>query len=395
MNDSHQVPKAVGVTTREIPLSTPQRSLSLITWAEIDLAALRANVRAIQEFVGPRVEIFAVVKANAYGHGAVPVARAALAAGATRLAVHRVDEGVELREAGIDAPILLLGYAPLSAAPLVARYRLTPTVNTLEFAEALAAYLDEPLPVHIKVDTGLGRYGLLPQEVVDFARALDAMSHIVIEGVYTHFATADEADASYMRRQFGIFRDVLSALEAAGIRPILRHACNSAATFAFPQAHLDAVRPGIALYGLRPSDAWEPPVRLRPVLTLKSRVARVRTLPAGSSIGYGRTFTADKPIRVALVPIGYGDGYHRVLSNRAQVLIRGKRARMVGRVSMDQIVVDVTHIPGVQIEDEVVLIGEQGGEAIRAEEVARWAQTINYEVTTSLLPRVTRIYLGE
>lgn len=367
---------------------------SLITWAEIDLAALQANVRAIKEFVGPRVEMFAVVKANAYGHGAVPVARAALLAGATRLAVHRVQEGVELRQAGIDAPILLLGYAPLAAAPLVARYRLTPTVITREFAEALAAYVDEPLPVHVKVDTGMGRYGLLPEEVVDFARALDAMPHIVIEGVYTHFATADEADQTYMRRQFRIFRDVLAALEGAGIHPFIRHACNSAATFAFPEAHLDAVRPGIALYGMLPSDAWEPPVPLRPVLSLKSLVARVRTLPAGSSIGYGRTFTTEKPTRVALVPIGYGDGYHRILSNRAEVLIRGRRARVLGRVSMDQIVVDVDHIPDVQMEDEVVLIGEQGGDAIRAEEVAHWAETINYEVTTSLLPRVTRVYVN-
>ncbi len=367
---------------------------SLITWAEIDLAALRANVRAIKEFVGPRVEMFAVVKANAYGHGAIEVARAALAAGATRLAVHRVNEGVELRNAGIDAPILLLGYAPLAAAPIVARYRLTPTVITHEFAEALAGYVDEPIPVHVKVDTGMGRYGLLPEEVLDFARALEAMDHIVLEGVYTHFATADEADQSYMRRQFRIFRDVLSSLENAGIRPLIRHACNSAATLSFPEAHLDAVRPGIALYGMLPSDEWSPPVPLRPVLSLKSRVARVRVLPPGSSIGYGRTFVTEKATRVALVPVGYGDGYHRILSNRGEVLIRGRRARILGRVSMDQIVVDASAIPDVQMEDEVVLIGEQGEDAIRAEEVARWAETINYEVTTALLPRVARVYLN-
>lgn len=374
--------------------SSVHPAAALTTWAEIDLAALRANVRAIKEFVGPRVDVFAVVKANAYGHGAVEVARAALAAGASRLAVHRVNEGVELREAGIDAPILLLGYAPLAAAPLVARYRLTPTVITREFAEALAAYVDEPLPVHIKVDTGMGRYGLLPEEVVDFARALDAMSHIVLEGVYTHFATADEADQTYMRRQFRIFRDVLAALEGAGIHPLIRHACNSAATLCFPEAHLDAVRPGIALYGMLPSLEWDPPIPLQPVLTLKSRVARVRILPPGSSIGYGRTFTTEKPTRVALVPIGYGDGYHRILSNRGEVLIRGRRARILGRVSMDQIVVDVDAIPDVKMEDEVVVIGAQGEDAIRAEEVARWAGTINYEVTTSLLPRVTRVYVG-
>ncbi len=374
--------------------STRHHALPFLnTWAEVDLTALRANVRAIKEFVGPRVEMFAVVKANAYGHGAVEVAKAALAAGATRLAVHRVGEGIELREAGIDVPILLLGYAPLAAAPLVARYRLTPTVITREFAEALAGYVGEPLPVHIKVDTGMGRYGLLPEEVLSFARRLSQMPHIFIEGVYTHFATADEADQSYMRWQFSVFRDVLSALENAGIRPPVRHACNSAATFSFPQAHMDAVRPGIALYGMLPSDEWQPPVPLEPVLSLKSRVARVRVLPAGSSIGYGRTFTTDKPTRVALVPIGYGDGYHRILSNRGEVLIRGKRARILGRVSMDQIVVDASAIPDVSMEDEVVVIGKQGEDAIRAEEVARWAGTINYEITTSLLPRVTRVYV--
>ena len=374
-------------------LGTHPPTSALITWAEIDLDALRHNVRAIRSLVGPTVELIAVVKANAYGHGAVPVAKSALAAGASRLAVHRVNEGVELREGGIEAPILLLGYAPLAAAATVVQYRLTPTVITKEFAAALDGYSGEPIPVHVKVDTGMGRYGVLPEEVVDFVRALNAMPHIVIEGIYTHFATADEADTSYMRRQFRIFRDVLSAVENAGVRPLIRHACNSAATLAFPEAHLDAVRPGLALYGMEPSEERPSPVPLRPVLSLKSRVARVRTLPAGSSIGYGRTYTLEQPTRVALVPVGYGDGYHRILSNRGQVLIHGQRARILGRVSMDQIVVDVNHIPDVQMEDEVVVIGEQGEDAIRAEEVARWAETINYEVTTSLLPRVTRVYL--
>ncbi len=365
-----------------------------VTWAEVDLRALRANVRALRTWVGPRVEIIAVVKANAYGHGAVAVARAALEAGATRLAVHRVQEGVDLRRAGIQAPILLLGYASLGAASLVVRYRLTPTLITREAAETLAALSPTPVPVHIKVDTGMGRYGLLPEEVLDFVRALRSIPRIRIEGIYTHFATADEADRTYMRRQLSIFRDVLKALDQAGLAIPFRHACNSAATLALPEAHFDAVRPGLALYGMRPSGAWPSPVPLRPVLTLKSRVVRVRTLPSGSSIGYGRTFITDRPTRVALVPIGYGDGYHRLISNRGEVLIRGQRARILGRVSMDQVVVDVDSIPGVTMEEEVVVIGRQGREEIRAEEVARWAQTINYEVTTGLLPRVPRVYIG-
>jgi len=189
-----------------------------------------------------------------------------------------------------------------------------------------------------------------------------------------------------------VFRDVLSAVEAAGLRIPVRHAANSAATLALPEAHFDAVRPGIALYGMAPSDEWPAPVPLRPVLTLKSRVVRVRTVPAGTGIGYGRTFVTQKPTRIALVPIGYGDGYHRLLSNRGAVLVRGQRAPILGRVSMDQIVVNVTGIDGVEVEDEVVVIGQQGEERISAEEVAGWASTINYEVTTALLPRVSRVY---
>lgn len=365
---------------------------TLLTWAEVDLDALKANVGAFKQHVGPQVEIMAVVKANAYGHGAVPVARAVLEAGATRLAVHRVDEGVALRRAGITAPILLLGYAPVAAADAVVAYQLTPTVTTHGFAEALAARAERPVQVHVKVDTGMGRYGLLPEEVVDFVRSLRHIPRVVVDGIFTHFATADAADQTHARRQLAVFRDVLAALDRAGLHIPFRHACNSAATLTLPEAHFQAVRPGIALYGLLPSDEWDPPFPLQPVLTLKSRVVRLRTLPPGSAIGYGRTFVTQRPTRVALVPIGYGDGYHRLLSNRGAVLVRGRRAPILGRVSMDQIVVDVSGIPGVHLEEEVVIIGTQGEQTVRAEDVARWAETINYEVTTSLLPRVTRVY---
>jgi len=367
-----------------------------VTWAEVDLAAYRANLQAIQAFVGPQVRVFAVVKANAYGHGLVPMARAALASGADRLVVHRLEEALALREAGITAPILILGYVPLAAAELVARYRLTPTVITLAFLEALSAHTPaaETHPVHVNVDTGMGRYGLLPDEVVPFLRAATRIPRVQIEGLYTHFATADEADRTYLIHQWRVFQAVLQATDAAGLTPPVRHACNSAAIFALPEAHLDAVRPGIATYGMRPSLDWDPPIPLRPVLTWKARVARVRTLPAGHGIGYGRTYVTTKPTTVALIPVGYGDGYHRILSNKGQVLVHGRRAPVLGRVSMDQIVVDVSHIPQVALEDEVVILGRQGNDAISAEELARWAQTINYEVTTAILPRVPRLYVG-
>lgn len=376
---------------------TDQLTHPHLTWAEIDLAAIAFNVRQYRRHVDERVQVFAVVKANAYGHGAAPVAQAASAAGAARLAVHRASEGIELRQAGLAAPILLMGYTPPAGADAVVRWRLTPSLMTPEFAQTLSAQAQAAgavVPVHIKVDTGMSRYGLLPDEVVDFARSLLALPGIHLEGLFTHFATADAADQTHLRQQLTVFQDVLAALRVVGIAIPLVHAANSAATMRLPEAHFDAVRIGIAMYGLEPSDEWPPAFEIRPALTLKSRVCRVRTLPEGAGISYGRTYVTPAPAAVALVPIGYGDGYHRILSNRGSVLIRGQRAPIRGRVCMDQFVVDVTHIPGVQQDDEVVLVGRQGAEQIPAEEVARLAGTINYEVTTSLLPRVARVYVG-
>ena len=367
-----------------------------LTWAEIDLDAIAHNVRQLKRHIGERVKLTAVVKANAYGHGAVPVARTALENGAERLAVNRVVEGIELRRAGIAAPILILGYSPPWEAEAIVRHDLTPTITEREVALALAraaASQGKTVPVHVKVDTGMGRFGLLPKEVVDFVKGLADFPNLRLEGLYTHFATADEADKSHTRRQFGIFLDVLKRLEEAGIEVPIRHAANSAATLDLPETHLDMVRCGIAIYGLYPSAEVSHSIPLKPAMSLKSRVARLRTLPAGSCISYGCTYVTSSPTRVALVPVGYGDGYHRLLSNRGQVLIRGRRTPILGRVCMDQFVVDVSDIPGVRLDDEVVVFGRQGEEEICAEEVAAWAQTINYEVTTSVLPRVTRVYL--
>jgi alanine racemase len=392
-----------------------------LTWVEIDLDAIAHNTRELKRHVGEKTELMAVVKANAYGHGAVPVAETVLENGASRLAVNRAVEGVQLRQAGITAPILILGYTLPAQAETIVRWNLTATVNDPEQAQALSAAASHPsfipppwppkvggnggrgesggaLPIHIKVDTGMGRFGLLPDEVVNFVQAVSVLPGLFIEGIYTHFALADAADKSYTLKQFEIYLEVVKRLEEAGFTIPIKHAANCAATFDLPETHLDVARCGIALYGLRPSDEVEGnrklhTIPLRPALTLKSRVARVRTLPAGSSISYGCTYTTSEPTRVALVPVGYGDGYHRLISNRGQVLIRGQRAPIVGRVCMDQFVVKVSHISGVQQHDEVVLLGQQGEDEITAEEVAAWAETINYEVTTSILPRVTRVYL--
>jgi len=378
----------------------------VLTWAEIDLDAITFNAAGLKARAGGQAELMVAVKANGYGHGAVQVARAAMAGGATRLAVHRTLEGVQLRQAGITATILIMGYTLPAESEQIVRWNLTPTVNSKPQAEALAAAAvaqGKTLPVHVKVDTGMGRYGLLPEEVLDFVRFLAGLAWVsgdpqpgkglMLEGLYTHHAVADLADKSFTHHQFNIYTDVVKQLEGAGFTFPLKHVCNSATTLDLPEMAWNMVRCGIALYGLRPSDEVAPAIPLRPALTLKSRVARVRTLPAGASISYGRTYITDRATRVALVPVGYGDGYHRLLSNRAAVLIHGQRARIVGRVCMDQFVVDVDRIPGVQLHDEVVLVGRQGEGHIPAEEVARWAETINYEVTTSLLPRVVRIYL--
>ncbi len=367
----------------------------LTVYARIDLDAIAANVRALADRARP-AEMFAVVKANAYGHGAIPVARTALESGATRLAVARPDEGIQLRRAGLTAPILVMGYVLPGEIEQAVEHDLTPTVITLEAAQAVsasAAAFDRVAKIHLKVDSGMGRFGLLPGEVVPFMEQVARLPHLTVEGIFTHFAAADERDKSFTTQQFKVFTAILDTLQQAGHAIPLRHAANSAATIDLPETHLDAVRCGVAMYGLRPSGEVSDAVPLKPALSLHGRVARVRTLPAGSSVGYGRTFIAEKATTVAVLPIGYGDGLHRSISNKGAALIRGQRAPIIGRVSMDQITVDVTGIDGVQQDDPAVLIGGQGSQHITAEEVAKLAGTINYEVATSLLPRLPRVYV--
>ena len=239
----------------------------------------------------------------------------------------------------------------------------------------------------------MGRFGLLPDEVLGFVRALAGLPGLELEALYTHFSVADEADKAYTYQQHRLFVDILTRLREGGFEVGLAHAANSAATLDLSATHLQMVRCGIVLYGMRPSTEVEPTIPLRPAMSLHSRVARVRTLPAGSSVSYGRTFVTNRPTRVALVPLGYGEGYHRLLSNRGAVLIRGHRCPILGRVCMDQFVVDVSAVHGVTLDDEVVVLGRQGSEEISAEEIAELAETISYEVTTSILPRVSRLYL--
>ncbi len=384
-----------------------------LIWAEVNLDALAANVRALRSHVGPRVRLLAVVKANAYGHGAVPVATAALAAGADGLAVGRLDEAVELRDAGITAPILVLGPLPASAATRCIALRLTPTIHDLTVARAIAhaaRAAGRSVPVHIKVDTGMTRFGLLTDEAVAFTSVVAAIAGLEVEGLYTHFAAADAADLTTTRQQLAAFLDVVGRLRAAGIAPAVLHAANSAATLALPAAHFDQVRVGAALYGLHTADASAdaggPQLRnrwrasgvaslasaLRPVLTLKTRVIRLRGVPAGTPVSYGGTYRTTEATCLATIAAGYGDGLSVALSNRGAVLLGGQVCPIVGRVCMDQLVVDCRDGRGIREGDTAVLIGQQGAAAITAEDVAAASGSTNYEVVTRLLARVPRFY---
>jgi len=375
---------------QRVRLVRPERP----TWVEIDLEAIAQNVRRIVEWVGPEVKVLAVLKADGYGHGAIKVARTALNNGATWLGVACLSEAIALRQAGISAPILILGFTPPWQARETVLHEVTATIFSLDVAQALsraALDLGRQAHVHIKVDTGMGRLGLLPDEVVSFATQVASLPGIDLDGIFTHFSSADEADLSYTLWQIERFNRVLGALRAQGIIPRHIHAANSAAILRLPQSHYNMVRLGLLMYGLSPSPEVPCPPGFRPALSFKCQVAQVKELPVGSYIGYGRAFRTTRPSRIAVIPVGYADGFRRGPRNWGEVLVRGQRAPIVGRVCMDQTMIDVTDIPGVQQGDEVVLIGSQGEERITVDDVAKRLGTINYEVISEILARVPRV----
>lgn len=367
------------------------------TWVEVDLEALAGNVRHAQQIVGPDVAICAVLKADGYGHGAVSVARTALNNGARMLAVACLAEAVTLRRAAIDAPILVLGYTPAWQARDTVRHDVTATVYDLDVARALsqaAADLNRPARVHVKVDTGMARLGLLPDEVVPFVRELAALPGLAVEGIFTHFSVADSAEGQHQAHtlaQLAAFRRVLAELEGLGFTFPVVHAANSAAMLNWPDSRFDMVRLGIALYGLAPSADTPLPAGFRPVLSWKTQVAQVKILPPGAPVSYGNTFVTEREMRVAVAPVGYADGFRRGPAHWGHVLVRGQRTPIIGRVTMDQTMLDVTGIPGVRQGDEVVLIGRQGAAEITVEQVAERLGTINYEVVAEILARVSRV----
>ncbi|MBN1400318.1 MAG: alanine racemase [Anaerolineae bacterium] len=364
------------------------------TWVEIDLEAIGHNVRRIAEIIGPQVALLAVLKADGYGHGAVEVARTALNNGARWLGVACLGEGIALRQAGIDAPILSLGYTPPWQARSAVLHRVTCTVFSNDVARALsraAVDLQRMAQAHLKVDTGMGRLGVLPDEAVSLAREIAALPGLELEGVFTHFSAADEPDLDYTVWQLARFEEVLQALKAEGLTPRWIHAANSAAILRLPASHYNLVRLGIAMYGLSPSPHVPCPPDLRPALRFKCQVAQVKELPAGSFVGYGRSFQTRRASRIAVIPVGYADGFRRGPRNWGDVLIRGQRAPIVGHVCMDQAMIDVTDIPQVRAGDEVVLIGPQGHDSITVEQVAQRLGTINYEIVSEILARVPRL----
>jgi len=382
----------------------------LPVWAEIDLSAIAHNCREVRRSIPQKSRFMAVVKANAYGHGAAVVARTALANGADSLAVARIDEALALRRAGITAPILVFGPIPVSRLPEAVEWDLILTIHDIHAAKEasrLAQFLGLTLKAHLKVDTGMGRLGLVavpeasrgrsfaPQAAED-AATICRLPHLDIQGVYTHFAQADSADKAYTESQLACFLAFLNHLEIQGIRFPLRHAANSAAVIDVPAAHLDLVRPGLMLYGIYPSpEVDHQSIRLKPAMSLKCRITQIKDVAPGFKISYGSTFQTIQPTRIATVPVGYADGYSRTLSSRAEMLVRGKRAPVVGRICMDQTMLDVGHVEGASVGDGVLIFGGQSPTGIPVEEIAEACSTIPYETVASLAARVPRVYSHE
>ena len=378
----------------------------MTTWAEVDLTAIKSNAQAIQEFIrhsgaaSSDVHLIAVIKADAYGHGAIPVAQA-LRDKTAMFAVATVQEAIELRDAGIEKPILILFNAVTDEAEPIVRYQLTPSVCESTLCKKLSYFartLNKCVRVHVDVDTGMNRGGIRYTEAARFVQWLTSLYGIAVQGIFTHFATADETDKSYAHLQLDRFKSVISELSHLNLRPPMVHAANSAATLMIPDSHFDAVRVGLSLYGIHPLpnhnvSGASHAIRLKPSLSWKSRVIYVHEAGAGESVGYGRTFKTNRSMRLATIRVGYADGYTRSLSNLGEALIGGIRRRSAGGICMDETVFEIDPPGDVAIGDEAVLIGMQGAEEITADQVAARAGTISYEILTGISRRVRRVHV--
>lgn len=367
------------------------------SWVEVDLGHFAANWAEMKRLVGPGVKILQVVKADAYGHGAIEISNAALRNGAAALGVANADEGVQLRVSGITAPVLILSPATGSEIGQIIKYNLTPSVSDLAFAREFqkkAHKADIRAPLHVEVDTGMGRGGTMQTEACRTIREISSFPNLHLEGIFTHFSES-EILSCYNDLQWRAFRELLDQLETGGIRIPIRHIANSGAILNYPDCHLDMVRPGIISYGVYPSPATSGKAALNPVMSFKTRVVLVKEFPEGYGIGYGRTFITRRPTRIATIPVGYGDGLGWPLGNQGEALIRGKRVQIVGRISMDMCTLDISQVPECAVGDEVVLMGEQGNERITADGIAAKVHSISYEILCALGKRAPRVFLQE
>lgn len=367
-------------------------------WIEISLDALQHNISEIRRIVGSSVEIMAVVKAEGYGHGAIAVAKTAIAAGASSLGVAMPEEGIALRQAGLNTPILIFGPLQTNQATAIVKYDLIAAACNYEAVAALsqeAVRLNKIAQIHVKIDTGMGRVGVQPGETIDFIRKIAYLPGIKVSGIFSHLATADEKDKGYAQKQIDCFTKVTEALKVAGLLPEQIHLANSAGIIDLPAAYFNMVRPGIMLYGLYPSaEVNHDRVHLEPVLSLKAKVTFVKKVTAGTGISYGQKYHTDQETTIATIPIGYADGWSRMLTGKAKALVNGKKFPIVGTICMDQCMIDLGAEP-VQIGQEVVLIGKMGASEISADDVAGQLGTINYEVTCMLSNRIPRVYIHE
>jgi len=370
-------------------------------WAEIDLDAIAHNTREIKKLTGDRVELMGVVKADAYGHGVLEVVRTLLDNGVSRLAVSMLDEAIQIRKMGITVPILVLSYTDPARADEIILNDVTQTVFSLDLARALsdaAVKLGRYVKIHVKVDTGMARVGFMPgYSAVKNIMEIGKMPGIVIEGIFTHFASADESDHEYTEMQFEKFMSLCTELARVGIHIPVKHACNSAGIIQYPHMHLDMVRPGIILYGLYPSkEVQRESIYLRPAMTLKANVILVKEVDKDACISYGRTFRTSRKSKIATVPIGYADGYTRLMSNKGRMIVNGEFAPVVGRICMDQCMLDVTDLKHeVHVGDEVVIFGSQNGASISVDEIAAEVGTINYELICIIGKRIPRVYIKD
>jgi len=370
------------------------------TRAEILLDNLKHNINEVLRVKNKNSKFCAVVKADAYGHGALEVSRVALSMGAEYLAVAFLDEALALRREGVRAPILILGFTPEDQFDKIIENDITQTVFSLEMAERLslkAIKMGKPVKIHIKLDTGMGRIGFLADSpIISEVERVFELPGIEVEGIFTHFAKADEKDKDFTFEQFYKFMDVVGRLESKGYRIPIKHAANSAAIIDLPETHLDMVRAGIMLYGCYPSDEVDKEkVKLKPVMSFKTKIAHLKELEKGKPISYGGTFITQRNSRIATLPVGYADGYFRLLSSKGEVFVKGKRAKVVGRVCMDQCMVDVTEIEGLKVADDVELFGDGTNNGVTADEVAKIIGTISYEVLCAVSKRVPRVYIED